>query len=94
MYKLFSERIKNKDGEPEVYIYDKFPEAFRNQVYYIMSDVLDKYEGYDDSLWDYMHEFDVGCRDIQPRYKSDLDTNVFVNNAIVELNYRFKQHNL
>lgn len=56
MYKLFSERIKNKDGEPEVYIYDKFPEEFRNQVYYIMSDVLDKYEGYNDSLCDYMHD--------------------------------------
>ena len=44
MYKLYSERIKNKDGEPEVYIYDEFPMAFRNQVFYIMEDVLDDIE--------------------------------------------------
>lgn len=41
MYKLFSERIRNKDREPEVYNYDEFPEAFRNQVLYIMKDVLE-----------------------------------------------------
>lgn len=52
MYKLYSERIKNKDGEPEVYNYDKFPEAFRNQVFYIMEDVLDQYtEDYKEILW-------------------------------------------
>lgn len=53
LYKLFSERIRNKDGEPEVYIYDKFPKAFRNQVFYIMEDVLDQYNNYNgsDSLW-------------------------------------------
>lgn len=139
MYKLFSERIKNKDGEPEVYIYDEFPEAFRNQVFYIMADVLDQYEGYGYGLWGYMHDtfsrekglkrlgrhdkglerynveiytnvssqedfldfvdyifhlFDVGCRDIQPQYRHDLDTNAMVDKAIEELNYRFKQHNL
>lgn len=56
MYKLFSERIKNKDGEPEVYIYDEFPEAFRNQVFYIMEDVLDKYtEEYDEKLWNHLY---------------------------------------
>lgn len=44
MYKLFSERIKNKDEEPEVYIYDEFPMSFRNQVFYIMEDVLDDIE--------------------------------------------------
>ncbi len=42
MYKLYSERIKNKDGESEVYIYDEFPEAFRNQFFYMMTDVLDE----------------------------------------------------
>lgn len=51
MYKLYSERIRNKDGEPEVYVYDDFPEAFRNQIFYIMSDVLDEYtEEYDEKL--------------------------------------------
>lgn len=33
MYELYSKRIKNKDGEPEVYIYDEFPELFRNQFF-------------------------------------------------------------
>ena len=56
MYKLFLERIRNRDGEPEVYIYDEFPEAFRNQVFYIMADVLDQYEGYGGGLWGYMHD--------------------------------------
>lgn len=41
MYKLYSERIKNEDGEPEVYIYDDFPETFRNQIFYIISVMTD-----------------------------------------------------
>ena len=56
LYKLFSERIKNKNGEPEVYSYDVSSKAFRNQVFYIMADVLDIYEEHGDSLWDYMHD--------------------------------------
>ncbi len=51
MYKLFSERIRNKDGEPEVFIYDDFPEPFRNQVFYIMEDVLDGIE-WGNYYWD------------------------------------------
>lgn len=143
MYKLLSERIRNKDGEPEVYIYDKFPTAFRNQVFYIMSDVLDKYTEFDDNLWDFLHNafarekrvkrlglykvegmvnygkpnfehyiaqesetdfldmvdfvfhiLDTGLRTVQPRYNYSLDVNELIDNAIDELNYRFKQHNL
>ncbi len=56
MYKLYSERIKNKDGEPEVYIYDEFPEALRNQVFYLMEDVLDKYTvDYHEELWNQLY---------------------------------------
>ncbi len=56
VYKLYSERIRNKDGEPEVYVYDDFPEAFRNQIFYIMSDVLDEYtEEYDEKLWNHLY---------------------------------------
>lgn len=40
MYKLYLERIRDKDGEPEVYFYEYFPNAFRNQVFYIITDVL------------------------------------------------------
>lgn len=60
MYKLYSERIKNRDGEPEVYIYDEFPEAFRNQVFYIMTDILDKL-GDCCCEWDDLH--DEFCRE-------------------------------
>lgn len=136
MFKLLSERLKNKDGEPEVYVYDEFSEAFRNQVFYIVEDILDRY----DNLWDDVHDFfsrekglkgmgpyqknifrygkenieryvgnssnadfmdftdyvfnifDEVCREAPPR--SNVDINKLVDNAIRELNYRFKQHNL
>lgn len=60
MYKLFSERIENKDGEPEVYVYDEFPETFRNQVFYIMTDILDELE-HCCCEWDNLH--DEFCRE-------------------------------
>lgn len=40
MYELLSKRIKNADGELEVFTYNSFPQAFRNQVFYILEDVL------------------------------------------------------
>ena len=36
MYELLSKRIKNADGETEVFTYNSFPQAFRNQVFYIL----------------------------------------------------------
>ena len=33
MYELLSKRIKNADGEPEVFTYNSFPQTFRNQVF-------------------------------------------------------------
>ena len=72
MYKLFSERIKNKDGEPEVYIYDEFPEAFRNQVFYIMADVLDRLE-YCYCKWNDLH--DDFCREKGLKFLGDWDRN-------------------
>lgn len=44
MYELYSRRIKNAAGEPEVYEYDTFSDAFRNQAFYALSDVLDFFE--------------------------------------------------
>lgn len=142
MYKLLSERIKNKDGEPEIYIYDEFPETFRNQIFYIMKDVLDQYSENDVNLWDYLHDvfareigvkqlgryqadgstnygkpnfeyyianesesrfldmldfifhiIDTGIRQIRPKY-NPININELIDNAVGELNYRFKQHNL
>lgn len=42
MFELLSKRIKNAKGEPEVYIYDSFPSTFRNQVFYIIEEVVDQ----------------------------------------------------
>lgn len=35
VYKLYSRRMKERSGEPEVYVYDEFPAAFRNQFFRI-----------------------------------------------------------
>ncbi len=141
MYKLFSKRIKNKDGEPEVYIYDEFPEPFRNQVFYIIKDVLevewgnyywddlyngfcrekgirirdnDSYEAFrhdceiyiakceDDELMDFIdfafYMFNTEGRNTEslPHMRKGIakEINEIIDNAIKELNYRFKQHNL
>ena len=52
MYELLSKRIKNADGELEVFTYNSFPQAFRNQVFYILEDVLEPYSTYSENLWD------------------------------------------
>lgn len=70
MYKLFSERIRNKDGEPEVYIYDEFPETFRNQVFYIMVDILDELESCC-CEWNDLH--DEFCREKGLKFLGDWD---------------------
>ncbi len=42
MYKLFSQRKKEAEGNmSDVYLYDEFPESFRNQFLIIVDDVLD-----------------------------------------------------
>lgn len=56
MFDLLSRRIKNASGEPEVYVYDDLPEAFRTQVYYTMEDIINPYCDYgDDELWNEVH---------------------------------------
>lgn len=142
MYKLYSERIKNKDGEPEVYIYDEFPMAFRNQVFYIIEDVLDDIEWgcyywedlyndfcrekgmkrqnsdsyemskrncetyivkcQDENLMDFIdfafYMFNTEGRNLDnlPHMRKGVakEINSIIDEAIEELNYRFKQHNL
>ena len=141
MYELLSKRIKNADGDPEVFIYNSFPLAFRNQVFYILEDVLEPYSTCEENLWDifeanycrekglkgmkydklhagygkssiesyfvnsndtdfldvidyFFYIIDKKLRTLTPEYKYDYDADKAVNDAIVELNYRFKQHNL
>lgn len=72
MYKLYSERIRNQDGEPEVYVYNKFPEAFRNQVFYIMADVLDELM-HCCCEWDDLH--DEFCREKGLKLLGDYSKN-------------------
>ncbi len=143
MFDLLSKRIKNASGEPEVYVYDDLPEAFRTQVYYIMKDIIEPYCSYGDSnLWDMVHNmfarekglkklgyyevegeaygeynieeyldhssttdildfidyvfniFDRELRNKKLEYKYGYDSNGKVDEAITELNFRFKQHGL
>lgn len=141
MFELLSHRIMNASGEPEVFEYDSFPQSFRNQVFYILEDLLEPYNTYDENIWDIFEKqfcrekglkgmdnhkstrgygkssieyyfgkaddmdfldaidfffflIDEKLRNIHPQYKYDYDANGAVNNAIIELNYRFKQHNL
>lgn len=72
MYKLYSERIKNQNGEPEVYVYDEFPEVFRNQVFYIMNDVLDELM-HCCCEWDELH--DEFCREKGLKLLGDWNKN-------------------
>ena len=44
---------------------------------------------------DYLfHIIDRKLRTLKPEYKYDYDADTAVSDAIMELNYRFKQHNL
>lgn len=56
LYKLYSERMRNRSGEPEVYVYEHFPNAFRNQVFYIMADVLKRCSNNYEKLWDILFD--------------------------------------
>ena len=141
MYELLSKRIKNASGEPEVFLYNSFPQPFRNQVFYILEDVLSPYSTFDENLWDILEEqfcrekglkgmgfkkpskgygkssiekyfedssdidfldsidfffyvIDKKLRTLKAQYKHDYDADIAVSDAIMELNYRFKQHNL
>lgn len=44
MFTLYSQRMKDAQGNPEVFIYDNFPRTFRNQFFHIISDVLEEIE--------------------------------------------------
>ena len=59
MYKLYSQRKKEAAGEiPDVYEYTVFPESFRNQYVYIVSDIFkevnksSRLHGKSDNIWD------------------------------------------
>jgi hypothetical protein len=51
MFELFSQRIKNAKGEPEVFIYDEFPIEFRNQFIHILSSYYDNFHKNHYNIW-------------------------------------------
>lgn len=62
MFKLYSERQRDKNGEPEVYIYDSFSSAFRTQLFLIISDVLSRIRSFSNrAIWTELHN--VFCRE-------------------------------
>lgn len=137
MYTLYSKRIKDAAGDPEVYVYDVFPQAFRNQTFYALSDVLDYFEKHGGAgAWAALHDNfsrELGVKALGSHYLSEkgkieafiedasdkdfldfLDfsfamvsrlrkIDIYVSNqekndvitgAFIEMNFRFKQHNL
>ncbi len=40
MYRLYSQRLKDASGDPEVFIYDEFSEKFRNQFIQLLNAFL------------------------------------------------------
>lgn len=63
MFELLSKRIINESGEPEIFEYGRFPEAFRNQVFYILKDVISPYCTYNFELWDFLRKVIVEKKD-------------------------------
>lgn len=87
MYELYSRRIKNANGEPEVFIYDSFPQTFRNQMFYALSDVLDFFEQ-NGAYWlwdclqnDFSRELGVKSLCKYSRYSSREKAEYFVGEA-------------
>ena len=73
MYKLFSERNKKQTGEMDVYIYNNIPTPFRNQLFYIIDELINKYNKYlmsaEVNIWQTTHDF--FCREKGLKEMSD-----------------------
>lgn len=74
MYELYSQRIKIQKGEPDLFIYDSFSSKFRNQLFYIVSDVYDHLEhSYSRESWKYLHDSfarELGVKRLNRFYES------------------------
>lgn len=86
MYTLYSERVKNANGEPEVYKYDVFPQTFRNQTFYILSDVFDYCENKGIlGVWDLLHDSfarEIGSKTLQSKHLNGKDNiEVYIRNC-------------
>lgn len=54
MYKLYTDRLKKLNNEIDVFEYDNFPISFRNQLFYIFSDLIEPFEEYNPNIWNYV----------------------------------------
>lgn len=74
MFELYSRRLKNQTGGPEIYSYDQFPFQFRVQLFYIVSDVFDRLERtYSRESWKYLHDSfarELGVRQLSRFYET------------------------
>lgn len=83
MYTLYSKRIKNASGEPEVYVYDAFSQTFRNQFFYVIEELFDYLEnnGLSD-VWSYIHDSfarEIGVKSLgSPHYSKKTQIEQFV----------------
>jgi hypothetical protein len=84
MFELFSQRIKNSEGEPEVYIYDIFSEQFRNQLFYIVDDAIDPYRR--DELWTAIHDTFAREKGLKTLYSINYDERSNIENFISSSN--------
>ena len=51
MYELYTDRLKKLNNEIDVFEYDNFPISFRNQLFYIFSDLIEPFEEYNPNIW-------------------------------------------
>ena len=65
MFKLFSERNKTQTNEVDVYTYDNIPITFRNQLFYTIKDVIERFDKYPliqrVNVWELTHN--LYCRE-------------------------------
>ena len=59
MYKLFSDRNKKLSDEVDIYIYDNLPTPFRNQLFFIIEEVIVKFNKHLDSVLSYSDRIDL-----------------------------------
>ena len=86
MYTLYSKRMRNASGEPEVYIYDTFSQTFRNQFFHVIEELFDYLE--DSGLtgvWSFIHDSfarELGVKSLgYPHYSEKKQIEEFVEKS-------------
>lgn len=55
MFELYSKRIKNEFGEPEIFIYNDIPSTFRTQFFYALTDLINNIPNYYNDVWEIVY---------------------------------------